>query len=1020
MLEVSKRFKERSFENLKTDLIAKVSIVGGDEITHENGFLSFKILEEAGIASTSMAVATLTLKGFVELIDKSFYLSYGYKFDGEEDYLTFGPYKVVEQSYDEKTKKSTFIAYDLMYEFCKEYKMELTIFPTRADEYLRAISDAIGVPHDISTIPYLIKQDYFNGTGYEVRRAVENLAELSNQIAFFRYGKLTNKSFEEVDVTLTKSNLTGFTILPQFGPVDSLVLSRTPQEDNVYPAGINPETVKHEVKISNNLIVDLERENVVDTLFTKYKNLTLQPFSLSTIGLGFLELGDIVKASIDDKNYDLTILGKELVITNGIKETLFCEEVFKSSTKYQYASDSRRNQITTELLVDKQKGEIKSLIKEVGDRTDKETSLTQDVDSINAKVQSISVGTNLILNLNATLDMVNNTYPYYIFNQNGLQTVFQTIQQTRHIGSPIFRVVADKNSVSGYSKQYEFKGKALATEYAYIVPDTIYSYRCKRTKGNIPMDVYVVEYDGDKKQIKRTKFTLDGQNMIESFSFTPAQMTMWARLEFYNNIEEPFNIAEEMFVRGEPVKWSEDANEVKFYSKSLFEQLSNKMVLSVDSDGKMVVTELGVDPNTGSYFVVKADQIRLEGVITADGNLKIFEDGSIEVNKGVFRGEINTDENVKIGTFLNMPLPEANDILEMIQNNKKGLGGVSWGKSDRENENDIYGVGASITAVKGIKDISHFGTQLMVRAKDAINLTSKMVKLNAEEEIIIGNSGAVWQGEEVIDYKGGSLSIRDNHTTLESSKELELIGGKSLNLRVDKGIHPNNITQFKITANGYDDADNMRIGNSRGTQLLISDEGIGTVALHTPRVGLWLSPSNDINTISLQSKQTNTGFFMDSKGSLLPSGNVLLGWDTHRWQSLYLLNQPNVSSDKRYKYNIHDIDPLLLDSFEELKEKGFVTKHDDKFSYGYIAQDVERCLFKYVTKVWGFKAASEWMPKFKLLQQSESYKSLLYAEVQVIMMAVERRHRERLELEVEQLRREHETLVEILKEKGVI
>lgn len=640
MLEVSERFKERSFENLKTDLIAKVSIVGGDEITHENGFLSFKILEEAGIASTSMAVATLTLKGFVELIDKSFYLSYGYKFDGEEDYLTFGPFKVVEQSYDEKTKKSTFIAYDLMYEFCKEYKMDFKEFPMKADKYLEEISHVIGVENEITTIPYVIKQDYFNGTGYEVRRVIENVVELSNQIAFFRYGKLTNKSFEEVDVTLTKSNLTGFTILPQFGPVDSLVLSRTPQEDNVYPAGVNPETVKHEVKISNNLIVDLERENVIDTLFPRYEDLTLQPFSLSTIGLGFLELGDIVKTSIDDKIYDLTILGKELVIANGIKETLFCEEVSKSSTKYQYASDSRRNQITTELLVDKQKGEIKSLIKEVGDRTDKDTSITQDVDSINAKVQSISVGTNLILNLNAMLDMVNNTYPYYIFNQNGLQTVFQTIQQTRHMGSPIFRVVQDRNSVSGYSKHYEFKGKALATEYAYIVPDTIYSYRCKRTKGSTPMDVYVVEYDGDKKQIKRTKFTLDGQNMIESFSFTPAQMTMWARLEFYNNIEEPFNIAEEMFVRGEPVKWSEDANEVRFYSKSLFEQLAHKIVLGVDVDGNIVQMELSSDPKEGSKVLIKADQIKLEGYTSINGGFEVLPDGRVKMVDAEVSGTI--------------------------------------------------------------------------------------------------------------------------------------------------------------------------------------------------------------------------------------------------------------------------------------------------------------------------------------------------------------------------------------------
>lgn len=639
--------------------------------------------------------------------------------------------------------------------------------------------------------------------------------------------------------------------------------------------------------------------------------------------------------------------------------------------------------------------------------------------SIKMLVENLSEG-NLILNLNARLDIVNNTYPYYYFNQNGLQTVFQTIQQTRHAGSPIFVVVPDKNSVSGFSKEYRYKGKALATEYAYIVPDTIYSYRCKRTKGSTPMDVYVVEYDGDKKQIKRTKFTLDGQNMIESFSFTPAQMTMWVRLEFYNNIEEPFNIAEEMFVRGEPVKWSEDANEVRFYSKSLFEQLSNKMVLSVDSDGKMVVTELGVDPNTGSYFTVKADQIRLEGVITADGNLKIFEDGSIEVNKGIFRGEINTDKNVRLGTYLSMPLPEVTSIIDMINNRKKGIGGVSWG-GRIDGDGNLTEAAASITSVKGIGEFSEgLGTRLSISSKGSIYSSSQDFTVQSPKFIQIDASESVWSGNDVVDMNGGMINISPESMFISAYKNFYIGADKSFIIDVKKGRYGEKETQFRIEANSYNDADNLRIGNNRGTEVLVSDKGIGTIALHTPRVGLWLSPSNDNNTISLQSKQTNTGFFMDSKGSLLPSGNVLLGWDTHRWQSLYLLNQPNVSSDKRYKYNIHDIDPLLLDSFEELKEKGFVTKHDDKFSYGYIAQDVERCLFKYVTKVWGFKAANEWISKFKLLQQSESYKSLLYAEVQVIMQAVERRQRERLELEVKQLRREHETLVEILKEKGVI
>ena len=152
-----------------------------------------------------------------------------------------------------------------------------------------------------------------------------------------------------------------------------------------------------------------------------------------------------------------------------------------------------------------------------------------------------------------------------------------------------------------------------------------------------------------------------------------------------------------------------------------------------------------------------------------------------------------------------------------------------------------------------------------------------------------------------------------------------------------------------------------------------------------------------------------------------------IGSGDNRYDYLFLKNQPNVSSDKRYKYNVSHIDDMLLDEFEHLERKSFVTKHDDKYSFGYIAQDVERCLYKFILKVWGYSEANKWLGKFKLLSRGESYLSLLYAEVDIIMAEVQERKIKRLQEENrlkqeqhEQLRREFDTLVEILKEKGVI
>lgn len=155
----------------------------------------------------------------------------------------------------------------------------------------------------------------------------------------------------------------------------------------------------------------------------------------------------------------------------------------------------------------------------------------------------------------------------------------------------------------------------------------------------------------------------------------------------------------------------------------------------------------------------------------------------------------------------------------------------------------------------------------------------------------------------------------------------------------------------------------------------------------------------------------NAGVFLNN-GAFSPSGNTTLGNASYRYPYIYLSNQPNVSSDVKGKYNITDIDPLLLDSFEGLHERYFKTKHDDKHSYGYIAQEVEACLYDFANKVWDEDEVEVQMELFKLLNRDENGMSLLYAEVQIIMQAVERRRNDRLESELNEIK-------EVLKKAGM-
>lgn len=74
-----------------------------------------------------------------------------------------------------------------------------------------------------------------------------------------------------------------------------------------------------------------------------------------------------------------------------------------------------------------------------------------------------------------------------------------------------------------------------------------------------------------------------------------------------------------------------------------------------DNTGKIALIGVSVEEedeygNTVSKIKLTADHIQLEGLVTANGNFKILEDGSIETTNGKFTGEIDSSKG-KIGGF---------------------------------------------------------------------------------------------------------------------------------------------------------------------------------------------------------------------------------------------------------------------------------------------------------------------------------------------------------------------------------
>jgi len=68
--------------------------------------------------------------------------------------------------------------------------------------------------------------------------------------------------------------------------------------------------------------------------------------------------------------------------------------------------------------------------------------------------------------------------------------------------------------------------------------------------------------------------------------------------------------------------------------------LAGKVILKVTSSGEIASVELNADPSEGSSVLIKAVNIALEGIVTANGKFKILLDGSMETTDGTFSGTV--------------------------------------------------------------------------------------------------------------------------------------------------------------------------------------------------------------------------------------------------------------------------------------------------------------------------------------------------------------------------------------------
>lgn len=337
--------------------------------------------------------------------------------EGDSVTIGYGGFYIAEApEYDAAQNLTSVIAYDELYQSMRPYTASLWQSGITVKNYLIAILNKLDINYDANSLSLMANADKkitsekfldiendSTEAAYTYRDILDEIAKASG-VTFAFKNSLGGDPFKlyaikptESGYVIDESNLRSVTIGAKYGPVKGVVLSREPQEDNVYyPSNLSDSQTA--VKISNVELIEDSSSDEYRKQFAKgiYDNVTgteYYLYDLDSFGIGFLNFGDIFTLKVcertggmigDEKEYKTIFMRTDMTVSQGVKEKSKLEAPQATSTDYSAAESASDKLLKkTMIKVDKQEQRITSLVKE---SNEKFSEFTQTVEGLNGEI----------------------------------------------------------------------------------------------------------------------------------------------------------------------------------------------------------------------------------------------------------------------------------------------------------------------------------------------------------------------------------------------------------------------------------------------------------------------------------------------------------------------------------------------------------------------------------------------------------------------------------------------------------
>ena len=317
--------------------------------------------------------------------------------NGSYEYLNYGNYVVYDSQKIEDSDNYRIICYDKMIYAMKKNELFQTTYPVTIKNYLSNLATKIGLT--LKDTPFKnqnlqIAGELYVGLEYTYRDILDEIAQATGSMIIIN----NNDALEVIYPTDTNDTIdeeylkdTNVKFGQKYGPINSIVLSRA-EADNVYLR--DEESVLAnglcEVKIVDNQIMNgNNRSDFLEGILEALDGLEYYVNDFTSTGILYYEVGDLYNIKVGENTYKSLMLNDDIELTQGLTENIYTKILEQSETDYTKADKTDRKLNQTTFIVDKQNQQIQGIVSEIGDRSEKTTTITEDLDRIESRVGDI-------------------------------------------------------------------------------------------------------------------------------------------------------------------------------------------------------------------------------------------------------------------------------------------------------------------------------------------------------------------------------------------------------------------------------------------------------------------------------------------------------------------------------------------------------------------------------------------------------------------------------------------------------